>query len=307
MLRKAGDYAGDKALHAYFNGVLENIPHQFTLEFDEWREKFYRAEDGGRPRFASLETFLYYEGAALKGFIQYGLTNYTVSDNFDSCDYGSGYAVIQHLHYDADSKNPGEMTDMAMEYFREKNTPVISVFRACFAMDCVLCGEASFYVEDLLAKYGFIIDEDGEGFTLDMSGRDADGGDGDDDGEIVCDVKEGAISFGPFTRGRGLNITFLHGGIEAGVCTVRFLNESVCYLQYLVMGENRRGLGLGSRCMKKVIRILKDRGFCRMNTDTYTAAGFYEKLGFVSTGLGRSYINSKGDWKAARYAKEGGR
>ena len=88
-----GDRYHEIVLFNYFNKVLKTIPHRFIVDFDTWRASFFHEIDGGKPRFAELKTYLYYERAVMKGFIQFGITNYTIDGDFDKCDYGHCYAV----------------------------------------------------------------------------------------------------------------------------------------------------------------------------------------------------------------------
>ena len=54
------------------------------------------------------------------------------------------------------------------------------------------------------------------------------------------------------------------------------------FIKYLVVPENLRGLGLGSRLMKEAEEIARRRGFVGVWLDTYDfqARPFYEKLGY---------------------------
>ncbi|MCL2501405.1 MAG: GNAT family N-acetyltransferase [Defluviitaleaceae bacterium] len=99
----------------------------------------------------------------------------------------------------------------------------------------------------------------------------------------------------------GITVKFSHNGEEVGTSVTNFLNNGMCYLVYLETFDKHRGTGLGRKCMNNLFHFLKQKGIRRINTDTYTAMGFYEKIGFTSFGLGRSYINAIGDWRIYHY------
>lgn len=58
------------------------------------------------------------------------------------------------------------------------------------------------------------------------------------------------------------------------------------FIKYLVVPENLRGLGLGSRLMEEAEEIARRRGFVGVWLDTYDfqARPFYEKLGYTVFG-----------------------
>lgn len=58
------------------------------------------------------------------------------------------------------------------------------------------------------------------------------------------------------------------------------------FIRYLVVPENLRGLGLGSRLIEEAEEIARKRGFVGVWLDTYEfqARPFYEKLGYTVFG-----------------------
>lgn len=58
------------------------------------------------------------------------------------------------------------------------------------------------------------------------------------------------------------------------------------FIKYLVLPENYRGIGLGSRLMQEAERIARDRGYVGIWLDTFEfqAKPFYEKLGYTVFG-----------------------
>jgi GNAT superfamily N-acetyltransferase len=54
------------------------------------------------------------------------------------------------------------------------------------------------------------------------------------------------------------------------------------FIKYLVMQEEFRGMGLGSRLMRDAETIVRERGYFGLFLDTFEfqARPFYEKLGF---------------------------
>lgn len=60
------------------------------------------------------------------------------------------------------------------------------------------------------------------------------------------------------------------------------LGDSV-EIEFLYVGENRRGQGLGRRLMAYVERLAKEKGFKRilLNTYSFQAPDFHKKLGYT--------------------------
>jgi GNAT superfamily N-acetyltransferase len=185
------------------------------------------------------------------------------------------------MHYAKDSKNPGELIKMAFNYFKAKNMKKIDAYFQCFGMGCYArhgkLHESQFYIEDLLNKYSFINNEENVYFSKDLNDCNI-----CNDSEIICEIEH--------ENSKGIGIKFLLNGEQIGTCGLSFLHSNISYLCYLETFEKYRGQGLGRRCMNNVFYILKQKNIHKVETDTYTAADFYTKIGMINKGLTRSYI-----------------
>ncbi len=89
-------------------------------------------------------------------------------------------------------------------------------------------------------------------------------------------------SFGLFVRDQKTNIL---GGL-----TGKFL-FTTCHITYLWLSESIRGKGMGTKLIKQIESEAKILGIENIFLDTYTfqAPGFYEKIGFNDTGRYKDY------------------
>jgi hypothetical protein len=298
MLKKINCLGDRQTLYDYFCKVSESIPYLFHVDFDTWNISMFHESDDGIPRFSELETYLLYEDSTIKGFIQFGITNYVINDDETERDFSNHYAKIRHIYFAEDSKNPKQLMDTAMDFFTEIGVKEISVdcrYKFSFGMKCyggydLLPGSLP-YIKNLLKRYSFDGDYESYGKYGDIIvfTKDLDGLEFDLDPEIICEINN-AEMWNKRPNHNAIGIDFLHNGIKIGESIINIHYEGVCRLVYLMMNEESRGLGLGSRCMNNVFHILKAKGIRQINTETYTAAGFYAKIGFVQTGIWRSYM-----------------
>jgi len=278
--------------------VSEGIPYLFHVDFDTWNTSMFHESDDGIPRFSELETYLLYEDTKIKGFIQFGITNYVLNDDGTERDFSNHYAKIRNVYFDGDSKNPEKLMDAAMNFFTERSIREISMdcqYKFRFGMKCyggydLLPGSIP-HIRELLKKYSFdgdygscITYDDTTVHTKYLSGLEF-----DLDPEIICEANNADAEHRLNQNENAIGIDFLYKGIKIGTSIINIHYEGVCRLVYLMMNEKSRGLGLGSKCMNNVFHILKAKGIRQINTETYTAAGFYAKLGFLQTGFWRSF------------------
>ena len=291
MLKKIDCLSDKQTLYDYFCKVSESIPYLFHVDFDIWNTSMFHESDDGIPRFSELETYLLYEDTKVKGFIQFDITNYVINDDGTERDFNNHYAKIRNIYFDEDSKNPEQLMNVAMDFFAEKGVREISMdcqYKFKFGMKCyggydLLPGSVP-HIRDLLKRYSFDGDDsdDTTVHTKDLNGLEFGFAP-----EIICEATDVDSQFRINRNVIGIN--FLHNGGKIGTSVIDVHYEGVCRLVYLMMNEELRGLGYGSRCMNNVFHILKAKGIRQINTETYTAAGFYAKLGFVKTGIWRGY------------------
>jgi hypothetical protein len=157
MLKKI-DLLNEHILYKYFTGISHIIPFYFSVDFDLWHKcMFNDCTDDGKSLFDELETYLYYENDTVKGFIQFGISSFIFNEN--GMDFSNHYAIIRNIHYSEDSKNPDEMIEKALQYFKDKGKREIDAFFHYFGMSCYArhgkLHESAFYIEKLLYSYSF--------------------------------------------------------------------------------------------------------------------------------------------------------
>ena len=152
----------EHALYTYFEKISADIPFYFPVDFDLWHASMFNDKKNDsslteEPLFRELCTDLYYEDSELKGFIQYGITNFGFVN--DSLSHQVNEPVIRNMHFERDSKHPGELIEAALKYFSVTGGKEISAFYHFFGMSCYAghgkLHSSCFYIEDLLQEFMF--------------------------------------------------------------------------------------------------------------------------------------------------------
>ena len=273
------------ALYNYFRDIERYIPYYFPIDYDTWYKCMFDDYLDGKRLFKDIKTFLYYENDLLKGFIQYGISNFVFTDN--GTDYSNNYAIIRNLHYSKNSKNPKELVEKALEYFGNKFNE-ISAFFHIFGMSCYArhgkLHNSAFYIEDLLYKYSFTRGHENVYFSKSNSPED--------------DYNDPKITFQIEQNGENKEkITFFQDDDQIGYSELAFLHKNISYMYIIEITEKIRNQNYGTRCMNIIFRLLKERKIVQLDLDTidsnYIAQKFYTKLGFEFKGITRSYSLDK--------------
>jgi ribosomal protein S18 acetylase RimI-like enzyme len=90
------------------------------------------------------------------------------------------------------------------------------------------------------------------------------------------------------------------GCVVGGVDGVSYWGR--LHVDNLFVSADWRGLGIGRQLMEMAELLARDRGCLGINVDTFTfqAPGFYEKLGFQKIGEVNGYLN---DYRRIYYTK----
>jgi ribosomal protein S18 acetylase RimI-like enzyme len=283
---KIVDPLNERDLYEYFRRISQDIPFYFPVDYDLWYKCMFKdCTEDGRPLFNELETYLYYEGEILKGFIQFGISSFVFDAKKENeKDFNNHYAIIRNIHYSRDSKNPEKMLEMAYHYFDNKNSKEIDAFFHYFGMSCYArhgkLHESAFYIEELLLKHSFKKVHENVYFTKDLTT-----GNQDYHPDISYELhKAGADRE---------KILFKVNNEQIGYCLLSFLQDNICYLYYFEIEEKFRGQGLGTRCLNNMFCILNERHIQKLDLDTtdtnYNAQRLYIKIGFHRKGITRSY------------------
>ena len=307
MLKKVTCLEEEKILYEYFKKISPEIPTYFPIDFDTWRESMFNDSDDYGPWFYELETYMLYEENILKGFIQYGLTNFIFVDTnnaYSELDYTKHYALIRNMHYAKDSKNPEELMEAALNYFKENESKFvyptekpawhlneITAYFHGFGMQCYArhtkLHESQFYIEELLDKYSFINNEKNVYFLKDLGNCDI-----YNDSEITCEI-ELVSSFEFIPNSSGMKVKFILGGEEVGDCSLAAVQETIYYLVWFGIHEQYQKRGIGARCLNNIFYMLKEKNVQKFATDTYAdnfaAQALYTKTGFINKGITKSY------------------
>jgi ribosomal protein S18 acetylase RimI-like enzyme len=285
MLKKI-DSMNERDLYEYFTKLSYIIPFYFPVDFDLWYKcMFNDCTNDDVLLFDELETYLYYENDTIKGFIQFGISNFAFSGN--EINFSNHYTIIRNIHYFNDSKNPEEMIEKAYQYFNSKNIEEIYAFFHYFGMSCYAghgkLYESVFYIEKLLYRYYFKKGHENVYFSKKIDHK------FDCDPEIICQNQNVELN--------KQKIIFFMNNEQIGYCEITFLQNNICYLNYIEITEKLRSQGLGTRCMNNIFCFLNKKNIQKLDLDTIDTniktQGFYEKNGFTNKGITRSYYKKE--------------
>ena len=268
-------------LHHYFLCFGKEIPYYFPVTFEHWKDSLFDdCDDDGKPLFSQLKTFVVRRNGRINGFIQFGVTNFTF--DHEGKNYDQFYGVIRNLHYDQDAETAYMLLDRATEYFDRMGIEKRYAFFHFFGMRCY-AGQgklhaSSFYMEDLLNRYGFIKEHENVYYSKSLINV------------SPCTSSEIAFSYGNDAH----SVSFIRDREKIGGCELFFVPDlKICYLQLIYIEDKYSHQGLGTKCMNKLFDALRRKGILQLDTDTAddntNAQGYYLKTGFEDKGRMRSY------------------
>ena len=284
MLEKLNN-RNEVELYEYFVKISHNIPFYYSVNFDLWYKCMLKdCSEDGILLFKELETYVFYEKNVIKGFIQFGISNFTFEENGKK-DYGNQYGIIRNLHFCIDSLNPEEMLDLAIQYFSEKEIKKIHAFFHYFGMSCYARNgklhESNFHIENLLNKYSFRIEHENIVFSRNLENVEF---------KYYFDIYYKMKQIGDNKH----FIEFLLNDVLIGFCEIVLLQNNICYLLYFTIIDKFRNKGFGKKCINNVCFILKKKNIAKIDVDTIDknviAQKFYLKNGFIKKGNIRSYF-----------------
>jgi len=271
----------EQPLYAFFMNKLGHIPYYFPTDFNTWRESLLRDTDyDGEPLFKKMKTLLLLEGDDITGFIQLAVTHFVLApDGTKSKEFS--YGLIRNLYFLPNCQNGHMLLDCAADYFKHYGIAKPYAFFHYFGMSCYArqgkLHEDACHVEKLLEHYGYVKEHENVYFSRLLTD------DFDDDREIAFEYSSDDES-----------ISFRKEGGVLGGCKLYFIPSStICFLRWIWIHPELTQKGYGSRCMKKLFFVLKQKGTSRLDTDTadsnFAAQGYYHKTGFADMGSMRSY------------------
>lgn len=274
-------------LFDYYNSFKEKVPYYHEASFELWESSMFSDSDSeGDLFFTKLYTYVALNGDVVAGYIQFGIPNFLYNDG--GKEYSPRAGVIRALLYDADKPEAGRsLIETALSFFDANDITKRHAFYHALGMTCTAWQgklfETLFYVESLLAQYGFIKEDKNVYFKRLITDNDRKSQNGMN------------IPYGDMSSAGTQDISFYHNGSHVGGGNLHYLPQGkVCFLRWIYTNEAFRGSGMGTLCMKQLFCELADKGICRLDTDTIdsnvVAQGFYMKTGFERMGIMRSYI-----------------
>lgn len=258
------------------------LPHEIDKNYTKWLEAFINDIDGGgRKLFHNLFVKAAYENNNIIGFIQYGKSIFGFEDGNISTNIS--YNIIRNFYFDYKRTDAASMLlNSSLEYFNNNN-PIYAFFHY-FGMTSngrfgKLFDKYS-YIEEFLKDHHFYVEHENVYYSLLI--------------DNCPNVNTIDIIPHKLSEGNEQTMDFYLNKEKIGGCEIHYVNDSAAFLRYIYINDNLKCNGLGTKCIKELIKYLFIKGIRRIDTDTFSsnkiAQHFYEKNGFVSKGKARSYI-----------------
>ena len=260
-----------------------HFPYHYKVDFDAWKKSYLYDIDGeGRKQFLSLTSIGAYFDGKLTGFIQYGKSTCGFNDNGDIADTIS-YPIIRNFYFRQGQEKIGaELLDKAIRALSDTKERIYAFFHY-FGMSCYARHGKLFEgfdeIHHLLKEKGFEIEHENVFYSCTLN---------------ETQKASVTLKWHNLSPGRQQYCDFIWGDEIVGGCEVHFLDQKdIAYLRWIFINEDRRGKGIGSKCMLALKNDLYNRGIMIFDTDTANtntvAQHFYEKNNFTMKGITRSY------------------
>ncbi|MDL2288753.1 GNAT family N-acetyltransferase [Oscillospiraceae bacterium OttesenSCG-928-F05] len=276
----------ERDLYQYCISHSGTVPYYYDVNFESWRQSMFSDCDyDGTPLFSELKTMLLMEDGSVKGFIQYGLTNFTIAENGEK-DRTKREAVIRNLHYSEQASTARALLEAAEGYFASIDAKRRYAFFHYFGMTCYArqgkLHESGYYMEELLRRFGYHKEHENVYYSILLDRLEI-----AVPGDITFHYEDGDQS-----------VVFLMEGKKIGGCALYFVpHTEICFLRWIYINKEYSHQGLGTKCMLKLFQELRQKGISRLDTDTadnnVAAQGYYIKTGFQDMGRMRSYHTSQ--------------
>ncbi|NLC41188.1 MAG: GNAT family N-acetyltransferase [Clostridiaceae bacterium] len=288
MIIKLTEERAEDLFHFYMR-ERSSVPYYYPeTTYSEWYDSFFYDRDfDGRPLFKELNTYVAMSGGKIRGFIQFGLSNFVFSDS--GRDYTDSYGIIRNLYFSAEVSDEeiGDSLAIAKVFFKENGVEQPYAFFHYFGMTCFSrqgkLHQSEFQSEEILREAGYELEHENVYYT-----------------KVLADVSVLKNETVKLKYSDDMTqVAFLDSGRDGDYVVAQaeltYLERiNLVYLRWIGVMPEFRHQGYGSRCMRALCSSLLDRGFRLLETDTadsnVTAQHFYEKNGFRNRGIMRSYL-----------------
>ncbi len=281
------------ALYAFWQEIGTDVPFFYPVDFDTWRScllEFNQSFDGLQLTPQTEQLLVAFEGDQVIGFIQFGKPTFGWDRNgkrVDSPDSG----VIRHFYFDREHPAAGEaLLQMAVHNLAQAGE--LHAFFQAHGMSCNAwhgkLHPAHSYIEDVLLRHGFAVDQENPFYTAELSSLVQ--GLGQDLTVTLTEDKMTSQHFAAWHDGKQVGTAIMH---PMDKLTGR-LTRDVVYMRWIGINKELRGKGLGSQFMGQLAQHYLTQGYSTLHLDTAStnlgAQRFYERHGFGYLGSTRSYV-----------------
>ncbi len=279
------------ALYAYWRAMGENIPYFFPISPERWGICLLEDKLDGELIFDRLETYVAKDKGQVVGFAQFGHPRFSW-DAGGQKHADPPIGNIRHFTFDAGRYDVAEAL-----YARAQNFLLHFSHRHAFyhiyGMSCnAHHGKLHLsleHVDAFIRAQGFQVEHENVTYRLALDDAAL-----PQDGDITL-IPQQRDFYGPHTY-----TIFLHA-TPVGILKVRYMDlmngeaaKDAVYLMLIAIDPGSRGNGCGTRALKVLCKLLRDKGYTHLFLDTAqtnaVAQRFYERFGFSHQGHSRSYI-----------------
>lgn len=249
------DQSNELLLYNYIVSIGETIPFCYPVSFENWQKSMFADCDyDGKILFSDLKTYIIMKEMEIKGFIQFGLTNFIFGEN--GKDYSKSYAVVRNVYYEHET-DAYVLMNKEISYFYDLGYTKPYAFFHFFGMSCYArqgkLFQSNFFIEKVLNKYGFIKEHENVFYSKILNKAEC------------CDVLDILLK----SDDNMDSVSFIIDGKEIGGCELNILvNSDICFLKRIYIDNQFANQGLGSKCMNKLFFELEKREIKRIDTDT---------------------------------------
>ncbi|NLA84268.1 MAG: GNAT family N-acetyltransferase [Clostridiales bacterium] len=291
ILRINRDNAG--MLFDYWNKIGENIPYFYKNTYQAFIKSLFDDTYEGMTIFRTTYVFAALEDGQVKGFIQYGLPAFHFTEAGKITE-NINIGVIRSLYYDAGRIDIGKsLLDLSLDFFKDKNIKNIHAFYHAMGMSCNghhgKLHEKYDYIGNFLCNKGFEVEHENIFYIYDMKGKSLKYP--DNTGISLSDLEDNRQKFLLIDQDNKAigSAVIVYIDNLTGLC-----EKDIIYLAWIGIDKEVKGKGLGTEFLNHIISYCLKKGYRYLHTDTAinnkTAQRFYERNGFINSGITRSYI-----------------
>lgn len=288
MELKRIDRENTDLLFGYWKKIGENTPYFYETCKEEFDNSLFEDTFNGERILNDNYIYAAVEENSVIGFIQYGIPGFYF-ENWKMVS-NPNIGIVRNIYFKESRNDIGrELLKLALRFFEERKIVEIYGFYHAMGMSCNgnhgKLHECYQYIGKLLTENGFEIEHENVYYTLNMKKN-----------EIKSNISISVYK----ENYKKEKIELICNGENVGGAEVKFIDNytgipsnKIIYLVWIYVIDKVKGKGIGSQFMALIQNYYISKGYKTIHTDTgidnVIAQRYYERNGFTSEGLTRSY------------------